>query len=96
MLYLNVALLFEALYRLIAKLSPGAFIGLPATYDSARATGDLIYFSMVTLATLGYGDIAPVHPVARSLASLEALIGQLYPAIILARIMTLYRTDRHG
>ncbi len=91
-LYLNLALLFEALYRLVADLTPDAFIGLRAT--SERATGDLIYFSIVTLTTVGYGDIVPVHPIARSLATMEALVGQLYPAIILARIMTLYRTGR--
>ncbi|MFL5288202.1 MAG: potassium channel family protein [Rhodopila sp.] len=93
-LYLNVALLFEALYRLIAELSPGAFMGLPPVFGTSRVTGNLIYFSMVTLTTVGYGDIVPVHPIARSLSNMEALIGQLYPAIILARIMTLYRTGR--
>ena len=93
-LYLNVALLFESFYRLIAELSPGAFTGLPPVISRARTSGELIYFSMVTLTTVGYGDIAPVHPIARSLANMEALIGQLYPAIILARIMTLYRADR--
>lgn len=93
-LYLNVALLFESLYRLIAALSPGAFTGLPPVFEQRHTTGDLIYFSLVTLTTVGYGDITPVHPIARSLANMEALIGQLYPAIILARIMTLYRTER--
>ena len=90
-LYLNVALLFDGLYRLITELSPGAFGGLPLTLDRQRWTGDLMYFSMVTLTTVGYGDIVPVHPIARSLANMEGLIGQLYPAIILARIMTLYQ-----
>jgi hypothetical protein len=49
-----------------------------------------MYFSVSTLTTVGYGDIAPLNPIARSLANLEALIGQLYPAIIVARIVTLY------
>ena len=53
-----------------------------------------MYFSMATLTTVGYGDIAPVHPVARSLANMEGLFGQLYPAIILARVMGLYQTRR--
>jgi hypothetical protein len=90
-LYLNVALVFDALFRLVAGLSPSAFSGLPPGLDMRKLSGELMYFSMATLTTVGYGDIAPVHPVARSLANLESLIGQLYPAIILARVMTLYR-----
>jgi hypothetical protein len=48
-----------------------------------------MYFSFVTLCTVGYGDILPVHPVARSLAMLEAVTGPLYIAILLARLVTL-------
>ena len=51
--------------------------------------GRFIYFSFVTLSTLGYGDVTPVHPVARSLAVAEALTGQLYPAILLGRLVSL-------
>jgi hypothetical protein len=47
------------------------------------------YYSFVTLTTVGYGDITPVHPLARSLAVFEALTGQLYPAILLARLVSL-------
>ena len=50
-----------------------------------------VYFSFVTLTTVGYGDISPVARAARSLAMLEALIGQLYPAVILARLVSLPR-----
>lgn len=50
---------------------------------------DVLYFTVVSLTTVGYGDITPVHPVARSLAVLEALTGQLYPAILLARLVSL-------
>jgi hypothetical protein len=48
-----------------------------------------------TLTTVGYGDIVPVHPLARSLSNLEAVIGQLYPATLLARLVTLELEDRH-
>ncbi|WP_325684517.1 potassium channel family protein [Rhodopila sp.] len=89
-LYLNIALLFTAFYRLIWELWPGSFTGMPADFGVKKASGDLMYFSMATLTTVGYGDIAPVHPLARSLANLEGLLGQLYPAIILARVVGLY------
>jgi len=52
-------------------------------------TFDALYFSMITLTTVGYGDITPVATSARSLAMLEALTGQLYPAIIIARLVSL-------
>ena len=48
-----------------------------------------VYFSFVTLTTVGYGDITPVAQGARSLAMLEALVGQLYPAVIIARLVSL-------
>ncbi len=54
----------------------------------------LTYFSCVTLTTVGYGDVTAAHPVARSLVMFEALIGQLYPAILLARLVTLYEDTR--
>ena len=50
---------------------------------------DLVYFSFTTLTTLGYGDIMPVHPIARSLSNIEAIIGQVYPATLLARLVSL-------
>ena len=46
-----------------------------------------MYFSLVTLSTVGYGDIAPAVAVTRSLANLESLIGQLYPTILIARLV---------
>ena len=52
------------------------------------------YFSFVTLTTVGYGDIVPVEAIARSLATLEAALGQLYPAIILARLVSIEVSQR--
>jgi Ion channel len=60
----------------------------------AARTGLLRYFSFVTLTTLGYGDILPVSPVARSLSTSEALFGQLYPAVMIARLISLEILDR--
>ncbi len=56
--------------------------------------GRLLYFILMTLTTTGYGDIVPLDPVARSLATLEAVIGQLFPATLLARLVTLEMQGR--
>ena len=88
LLYLLIALVFMMLFSFIGASFDDAFRGLTFEYDSALANR-LMYFSFVTLTSIGYGDIVPVHPLAQSLCSLEAIIGQLYPAILLARLVTL-------
>ncbi|HUK09452.1 MAG TPA: potassium channel family protein [Stellaceae bacterium] len=87
-LYLHFALIFAYVYALVLFLVPGAFGELVVTTDELVG-GKLLYFSFTTLTTVGYGDIVPLHPFARSIANLEAIIGQLYPATLLARIVTL-------
>jgi hypothetical protein len=59
----------------------------PANIDALQR--QLTYFSFITLTTTGYGDITPVHPLARTLAIFEALAGQLYLVITLARLVSL-------
>jgi hypothetical protein len=88
LLYLLIALAFMMLFLFVGVSFDGAFGGLKFEYDSVLASR-LLYFSFVTLTSTGYGDIVPIHPLARSLCSLEAVIGQLYPAILLARLVTL-------
>jgi hypothetical protein len=88
LLYLTVAVIFSALYVFIGSLDPVAFVSMKVT-DSPRLASDVIYFSFATMTTTGYGDVAPLHPVARSLCNMEAIFGQLYPATLLARLVTL-------
>jgi voltage-gated potassium channel Kch len=52
-------------------------------------SSSLVYFSFATLTTLGYGDVTAVHTAARSLALLEALTGQLFPAVLIARLVAM-------
>lgn len=89
--YLLIGLTWGAVYLVIAMQSPDAFIFPPymATTDAHVLQAKLFYFSFITLTSVGYGDILPVHPVAQTLAMLEALIGQLFPAILLARLVSL-------
>jgi len=88
LVYLSVALTFVALYSIIGLLVPHAFSGMSFEDNSALAS-NVIYFSFVTLTSTGYGDVFPVHPVARSLCNLETIVGQLYPATLLARLVSL-------
>lgn len=88
LLYLTIGLTFVALFGLMVLLYPKAFTNL-ASFEGNFGVGTLIYFSFVTLTTTGYGDIAPLHPYVRSLANVEAIVGQLYPATLLARLVTL-------
>jgi hypothetical protein len=88
LLYLAIGFVFVALYTLVDVLAPGAFTGAKV-HDRVSLPADLVYFSFVTLTTVGYGDVMPVNPVARSLSNLEAIIGQLYPATLLARMVSL-------
>jgi Ion channel len=88
LVYLSIAVIFTALFTMIGLLVPNAFSGMTFEDNPALAS-KVIYFSFVTLTSTGYGDVFPVHPVARSLCNLETIIGQLYPATLLARLVSL-------
>jgi ion channel len=87
--YLSFGITWGYAYYLANLLAPGAlrFASPPAPYDIPVAR--YIYFSFMTLTTVGYGDVLPVHPLARTLAVSEALIGQLYPAVLIAGVLGL-------
>lgn len=95
LLYLVVGLIFVALFCLIALAAPHAFTGIAPLRDNLTVASDLIYFSFVSLTSVGYGDITPLNPFARGLTNIEAIIGQLYPATLLARLVTLQFEDTH-
>ena len=84
--YLLLGLVWAQAYALVEMLDPGSFSG---AISGAAGHRGFAYFSFVTLTTVGYGDILPVHPAARSLAMLEAVTGPLYIAILLARLVSL-------
>jgi hypothetical protein len=88
---LLLGLVWANAYALLYHLRPGAFSGAVGNAPGALTW---IYYSFVTLTTMGYGDITPVHPAARSLAIAEAVSGQLYIAVTLARLMALHVSAR--
>jgi hypothetical protein len=88
--YLLLGILWGEFYVMAYLLDPSSFYFDPSTQRGEPPISELIYFSFSTLTTLGLGDVVPVGPVTRSMVTLEALIGQLYPAVLLARLVTLY------
>jgi hypothetical protein len=92
--YLNFAMIFALAFGLIWENSPEAFAGLPVAMGAPGELAAMMYFSLTTLTTTGYGDIAPIEPFARGLANLESMIGQFYLAIVVARLVTLELQDR--
>ena len=91
--YLLAALAWAHLYEIVVLVDPAAF-RVAASTGAPSTLGLFRYFSFETLTTLGYGDILPVSPLARSLASCEALFGQLYPAVMIARLVSLELSER--
>jgi hypothetical protein len=91
--YLLLGLSWASAYKLVALYNPAAFQG---PIESSASGLAFTYFSFVTLTTVGFGDITPVLPLARSLAVTEALTGQLYLAILLARLVSLELHQRHN
>ena len=88
--YLLLGLLWALVYGMVSSTDPDAFKGLASfSLEESGAQQDFIYFSFVTLTTLGYGDMSPVSPFAKTLAWFEAVFGQLYLAVTIARLVSL-------
>jgi voltage-gated potassium channel len=86
--YILIGLMWVFLYSLTELLHPGSF-SIEAVLD-AESKKALYFFSFVTLTTLGYGDITPVSAPSRSLAMLEAIVGQMYIAVLIARLVGMH------
>lgn len=93
--YLLLALAWTLGYWLVAELVPDAFAFNASVKGEMSIKGfDGLYFSIVTLSTLGYGDISPVAKVARMLAAMEAITGPLYLAVLIARLVAMRATPK--
>jgi len=94
--YLLVGILWAHSYRLVALLEPSALVlgTHPISGSNIELMHKFIYFSFTTLTTIGLSEITPINPLVRSLVIVEALIGQLYPAILLARLVSMEVSSR--
>jgi voltage-gated potassium channel len=94
--YVIVAIIFSRLYLLLIAANPASF-ALPM--DAAQRTPhllqvDLLYYSLVTQCSVGYGDVLPVSDAARMLAVIQAVVGQFYMAVVVAIFVGMYATQR--
>lgn len=88
--YLILALMWYNFYSLHEIVSPNGFVAGNGTSVSLH-DGSLMYYSLVTLSTLGYGDITPTTPIARLLSSLQAVTGTLFVAIFISALVSSFR-----
>ena len=82
-----VGIFWSLLYVMVYYFDPNAF---SQSIEPLDVIDSMFYFSFTTLTTLGYGDLTPVHSVAKTLANLEAVTGMMYPSIFIARLVGLY------
>jgi len=94
-IYMLLGLIWAILYLFIAQAVPESFNGLSqASWQENFSAG--VYFSFVTITTLGYGDISPILPLARSLVVMEAIVGVFYMAILVASLIGVRMSDREA
>ena len=89
-LYVLMAFVFAYLYALLERFSPGSFAVAAASNPDGHASWwELLYFSFTCLTTIGFGDVTPVNDHARSLVMIEQMVGVLYIALIISRLVAL-------
>jgi voltage-gated potassium channel Kch len=93
--YVLVGLFLGVLYQVLERITPGSLAVASDQPGGGVSLSTTVYFSFVTLATLGYGDVVPRSDAARGIAVVEAVAGQLYLAVLVARLVSLNnRIDR--
>ena len=90
-IYLLIGFLWALSYTIVATLDANAF---SEAFLSDSSYARAVYLSFTTLTTLGYGDILPMSEIAQVLTNMEAIIGQLYPAVFIATLVSDYLTQR--
>ncbi|GJL60914.1 MAG: hypothetical protein NPIRA03_37710 [Nitrospirales bacterium] len=92
-IYLLIGLNWSVFYLFINLVNPDSFQGLTSTEIGVQFS-ELLYYSYVTITTLGYGDVTPIRPIARTLSYLEAIVGQFYVAVLVAWLVGMYLSDK--
>jgi len=92
--YLLLGVIWAMFYTLVHTISPGSFAGFSPT-EGLGWDSEWLYFSFVTMTTLGYGDILPVSATARGLAYMQAVVGQFYIAVLVAGLVSAYVAKRN-
>ncbi len=92
-IYLLLGLNWSVFYLFINMANPGSFHGLTSTAIGTQFS-EFMYYSFVTITTVGYGDITPAKPIARTVANLEAIVGQYYVAVLVAWLVGMYLSDK--
>jgi len=96
-LYVLMAFVFAYLFALVERVAPGSFFINPANNpDGVTAWWDLLYFSFTCLTSVGFGEITPVSNHARSLVMIEQMMGVLYLALVISRLVALQARRRGG
>ena len=95
--YLLIGFAWTFIYALLDELHPGSFVALSTTSpnDYVARYMEMRYFSSMTLTTVGYGDIVPHTPATRTWAALEAVVGQIYLTVLVARLVGLHIVHAH-
>ena len=88
-IYLLLGVAWGMAYIVLETLAPGSFTLAELVNEPQALIMEMQYYSIVTLTTLGYGDITPVTPWAKNLSALEAVIGQVYLTVLVARLVSL-------
>jgi len=91
-IYMLIGFAWAPLYRLVYLNNPSSFSGTQAFYMGVYHF-DFVYYSFVSICTLGFGDMLPVSGLARSLTILEAMTGIIYMAVMISRLVSLYKTN---
>jgi hypothetical protein len=90
LVYLLAAVAFAQVFEIIEHVQPGSFSGVPDGGHPRELGNALLYFSLVCITTMGYGDILPISNIARPLAVLEGVFGTLYLAVMISRLVGLH------
>lgn len=88
-IFLIIGIVYAWVYTLVEALLPGSFSSVVSSAQHPTLFSQFLYFSFVTMSTLGYGDLIPTGALAKSLVIFQGIIGLLYPVVLIARLVSM-------